>query len=928
MLDPKKQLDITLTEPVVFLRSSDPSGRLHTDPNDSPTLVRGIVTLNVAKPIGVSSIEVELTGVLSISYVEGIGARRTELHEKQKIYSTTVTVFRADQVPRGRNSTSVGPGLSAANSNEDGNAATTSSRPPSLLRGRSERRDVVRASLDFGPTPPYTVAQPPTPIQSSFGAPGEHPAQTLEELRQALRDNLEGQTHSNGPTPTSSRPLIAFSPSSSTMHSNASSTSNDSLHRENDSRPDDLMHTSPPLEADIPLHNTADELSHVLPHGGPSPFRAHSPENTHGPRPRTRGSSQDRSNTGHSRLHLSLASVLDAVREITSRTSSRSPSAAGLEEGERGRTRARVVAEEQSEGGILEVGEGVARHGSGSPLGPNTSHPNAHTEHREHHLLGLGRVFGLERDYEKDKDGEHMSKEHGESWREFKPGTYSYPISFLLPPDLPPTFSLPRGSLDYSIKAVAHRPGAFTSKLSCKVPLLVVAALAVGAGEGAGAGDPGPLFVEKQWEGKLAYSFGLSARLFLLGTQHRLEAAASERVRANTESLVEAGVDVRAETVLGTTTLDITLLPIEKIKIWRLEIVVDQHIRYVDGRGRALGDEKRRVKLLEVQDSCAPEEMDPMDEEEQTHKNKHKHKQDLTRIPLLPTPISPHRSPLLRYVPPSSDPSILAGPGPYTLSVNIGLPGCNTPLGGDSGLLHFTVKQKNSSVRVDHSFRLVMRVESVGDEDANHHEEGEKKKLFDIAVQTPITILSCRCIPEYQTLPSYSQITLNSLQDRAACPCQPSIVGPTEHGHGHEIGNYLGHVMTPSSPASFESDNSPAADEHRNGRERSRSPSRTQRSGHPHPLTVSLHPHSPSPAGWNRSPSHAQSPTYAQHHHSRSQSLSVSTSHVRAHSQAPSVSTPRSRPPSPLARYERLVSGLESEAGEAPPSYESLASGP
>lgn len=71
MLDPKKQLNITLAEPVVFLRTPDPSGRLHTDPNDPPTLVRGILSLNVAKPIGISSIEVELTGVLSISYPEG-----------------------------------------------------------------------------------------------------------------------------------------------------------------------------------------------------------------------------------------------------------------------------------------------------------------------------------------------------------------------------------------------------------------------------------------------------------------------------------------------------------------------------------------------------------------------------------------------------------------------------------------------------------------------------------------------------------------------------------------------------------------------------------------------------------------------------------------------------------------------------------------
>lgn len=320
-------------------------------------------------------------------------------------------------------------------------------------------------------------------------------------------------------------------------------------------------------------------------------------------------------------------------------------------------------------------------------------------------------------------------------------GTYSYPISFLLPPNLPPTFSIPRGSLKYTIKGVAHRPGTFTSKLSCQVPLLVVAAPAAGAGEGSGPGDPGPLFFQKQWEGKLAYSFGLSSRLFILGSQRHLEATGGDGTHTNIESLVGAEVEERAEAAYGTAILDLTLLPLEKIKIWRLTVFVDQHIRYLYGQRKTFRDEDtRRVKLLEVHDTCLAEEMNLVDEE-QTHKNKHKNKHDSVQIPLLPTPISPHRSPLLRYMAPSTDPSILVGPGPYTLSTIIGLPDCNDPPGSDNGL-HFTVKQKSSVVGVEHSLRVVMRVERVGEESTNDHEEGDKKRFFDITVQTPISILS------------------------------------------------------------------------------------------------------------------------------------------------------------------------------------------
>ncbi|KAI9459347.1 hypothetical protein HD554DRAFT_1619258 [Boletus coccyginus] len=924
MLDPKKQhhLYITLTEPIAFLRTPDPSGRLQPDPDDPPTIVRGVLTLNVAKPIEISSIEAELSGMLAISYQEGIGSRSIELPEKQKIYASTVTVFRADQAAHGRRSASVEPGLSATNStNEDEHAATTLPRPPSLPRGRTERRSVVSVPPQLGPTPPYTLlAQSPTPIQAKLG---EHPAQTLEDLRQALRENLEGQV-----PPSSRSHSIAFPLPNLTIHSTPSSTSNDSLHRENDNHIDNVVHPNPPLEGDSSFRNPTEEHPHVPPHSGPSPTRpsrAHSLENSRETQPSTPGNGRDSSNppSSRSRLRLSLAPVLDAVREVTSRTSSRSRSVARSEERGRGRTRIRIIPEEQERASILELGEGVTGTGNGSQLGANESHPSGLAEHREHHLLGLGRILGLERDHEIQKDGEQKHREHAESCMEFKPGTYNYPISFVLPPHLPPTFSVPNGSLSYAVKGVAHRPGTFTSKLACQASLLVVSAPAIGTGEGGVAGDSGPLSIQKQWRDKLAYSFGLSSTLFLLGSERHLEVAASESVRANTESLGQTAADARAEAAYGTATLDLTFLPLEKVKIWRLDVIVDQRIRYLDERGRHYrDDDKKHVRLLAVHDEA--EEMDLEEEEQQTHKNKHKHKHkhESTRIPLLPTPISPHRSPLVRYLPPSADPSILIGPGPYTLSTNIGLPGCNDPSGGDRGL-HFTMKQKSSSVKVEHSLRLVIRVECVGDEGTNDHEE-KKGKLFDITLQTPITLLSCRCVPESQTLPRYSQITEDNSRDRGTCPCQPSITGCTEDGNGHDVGDHLRRVMTPSSTSSFEID-SRAADEQRSGPESSRSPSQARRNGH---ASSSLRPHPPSPAGRgrereagpHRSPSHTRTLSHGQQQHS--QSYTVSTSHVRALSQ-----TPPSRPPSPLARYERLVSGLESEAGEAPPSYESIASG-
>lgn len=58
---------------------------------------------------------------------------------------------------------------------------------------------VIGGPPDLGPTPPYTyVAQSLTPNQSRLDALVEDPAQTLEELSQAVRNDPQGQVHRNG----------------------------------------------------------------------------------------------------------------------------------------------------------------------------------------------------------------------------------------------------------------------------------------------------------------------------------------------------------------------------------------------------------------------------------------------------------------------------------------------------------------------------------------------------------------------------------------------------------------------------------------------------------------------------------------------------------------------------------------------------------
>lgn len=91
-------------------------------------------------------------------------------------------------------------------------------------------------------------------------------------------------------------------------------------------------------------------------------------------------------------------------------------------------------------------------------------------------------------------------------------------------------------------------------------------------------------------------------------------------------------------------------------------------------------------------------------------------------------------SPLYRFLKPGEDESEVAssfmGPGPWTIRNQLRVP-------DSCSILHPSNETKGSNVKVNHTLKLVLRVEK---------EHGtitsERKKLYDIVIQIPIQILS------------------------------------------------------------------------------------------------------------------------------------------------------------------------------------------
>jgi hypothetical protein len=72
-INPRKNtLSISLTESVLFLRSVDVSAHRSTTPeNPPPSILRGLLILNLVKPTRISSIQVDLIGQSVTIWTEG-----------------------------------------------------------------------------------------------------------------------------------------------------------------------------------------------------------------------------------------------------------------------------------------------------------------------------------------------------------------------------------------------------------------------------------------------------------------------------------------------------------------------------------------------------------------------------------------------------------------------------------------------------------------------------------------------------------------------------------------------------------------------------------------------------------------------------------------------------------------------------------------
>ncbi|KAI0036132.1 hypothetical protein K488DRAFT_82398 [Vararia minispora EC-137] len=698
----KNRLDISLTESVVFLRGVDFSGRPHVRDSAPPAILRGLLTLELVKPTRITSIEVELQGKASTTLPDpSVGTRRAEVIEEHKIYSATQTFFRAsDPAPAARRALSVDPGLHLYRDDVDTHERDPapeyeSVQTPSYLDALNERgraRERRRQSADFSihqtdfvlhahehehsyPSPPltfpnrdsdasvsahahtsvYTPERTPPVSPASFtpivgAAPHDTfalPPTNLEyEARSVSASPNHSRTPSRPPSRTPSRARSRTRPGGilTASVSGLSSHSSHSHSRDNSVLLDDEQ--PPPLSrsqsGSDSLHAHASSplaWSHGHAQGHASSSHGHAQPSSP---VAGREASESRGRSTRFSFAAVSSSILDAVKE---RVRSSSPAVV-----ERGRAKEKSPIHTRENGGTEEWGARPRRQG----------------------------------EEEAEEGGHH--KEFGNGWKEFKKGTYTFPISFSIPSHLPPTFSCTYGTVSWRLKAHVHRPGVLTVKMSATTDVTVVATPADDDTE-----DSENIVVERLWDNQLQYLFTVAGRMFSIG---------------------------------GVVPIDMTFLPMAKMKVIRLSAHVEERVEYFIHHGRVSRSEAAQlVTLLDL-----------------------RHDKNQPILPLDPSLLS--TTPLRRLIPAADDDSSatqLMGLGPWVLSAEVRLP----------TTLHPSNRNKRANMVVTHSLKIVMRVER-GD-DLHVDAKTGKRKQFEIVVHAPVHLLSPLADMKYTALPRYCE---------------------------------------------------------------------------------------------------------------------------------------------------------------------------
>lgn len=291
------------------------------------------------------------------------------------------------------------------------------------------------------------------------------------------------------------------------------------------------------------------------------------------------------------------------------------------------------------------------------------------------------------------------------NYRMFPVGDYVYNFEFPIDGSLPETIKTDLGFVRYDLEAIVERSGAFRPNLLGTLEVPVIRTPAEGSLE-----QVEPIAISRNWEDQLHYDIVISGKSFPLGSQ----------------------VPVAFK-----------LTPLAKVECHRIKVYVTENIQHwtSDKSVHRLLPQKK-VLLFEKRADSASVSTYPGSSMRVTAGGgiDWDHRAAAARGEEI---VDRNRTNLLGNL--TSD----SGVGPTEMEFNVQLPSCHEMKNRDeSQRLHFDTMYEN--IQINHWIKIVLRLSRLDERDPN------KRRHFEISIDSPFHLLSCKATQGNIYLPAYT----------------------------------------------------------------------------------------------------------------------------------------------------------------------------
>ncbi|KAA8651908.1 hypothetical protein EYZ11_007357 [Aspergillus tanneri] len=314
------------------------------------------------------------------------------------------------------------------------------------------------------------------------------------------------------------------------------------------------------------------------------------------------------------------------------------------------------------------------------------------------------------------------------SYRMFPVGDYLYSFEFPIDGSLPETIKTDLGFVRYDLEAIVERSGAFRPNLLGTLEVPVIRTPAEGSLE-----QVEPIAISRNWEDQLHYDIVISGKSFPLGSQ---------------------------------VPIAFKLTPLAKVECHRIKVYVTENIQHwTADKSVHRYQPAKKVLLFEKRADSASTSTYPgssmrvmagggIDWDHRTAAARGDEIVDRNRTNLL------------------GDLSSDAGVGPTEMEFSVQLPSCHEMRAREeTQRLHFDTTYDN--IQINHWIKIVLRLSKPDERDPN------KRRHFEISIDSPFHLLSCKATQANIYLPAYtspnSEPVAPAQEYECGCPGAPLL---------------------------------------------------------------------------------------------------------------------------------------------------------